>query len=267
MKNLIKSNLYQTKKTRLWKVVFLIMLLMEIMLFTESVTDTALYRDGCKVTDFVVGDLSSILMLGMMFTLIVAPLIFGEDINDRTINYEIMKGHSRKEVFFSRLLVTLGITVSGSLLLTLLPLIVIEIMNGFGDKVSLGSILVKTLISILPIIRLTSEIVFFTVIVSNKYIGALFGFVFTEVSVVILENVGHGYMTSVNCLGTTTLLSLGSYKEDVIWRMSGSARDYLCTFSDAIEPKQYVLMAVITLIFTGIFAMLGYSFFKTEDMR
>ena len=75
------------------------------------------------------------IVFAIVFVILV-PRISGWDATDRTMNYEIMAGHSKKEVYFGRVLVSLLWAMVAGIVIMVVPLLVMTMINGWGENVN-----------------------------------------------------------------------------------------------------------------------------------
>lgn len=116
MKNLIKAQLYQLKKDRLVQITFVGMLLILLMMAYINQLLAVTEASGLDTVTgggFFANNLVGAMTVGLMFVIISVPRICGWDFTDKTTNYELMSGHIRREVYFSRIAVSLLVGVIG----------------------------------------------------------------------------------------------------------------------------------------------------------
>lgn len=118
----------------------------------------------------------------VFFLLILTARICGWDYGDKTMNYELLSGHSRRNVFWSRSIVSLVWCVPiGFLLIILLPT-VFALINGWGYNMDFGGAALRFLLVIFPLFRLTCEFILLTFLLKNCYLSMVLGFILTEIT-------------------------------------------------------------------------------------
>lgn len=96
--------------------------------------------------------------LGEIFLAVSVGLFSSRDFNDKTINYEIMNGHKREHVFYSRAIVTLILGTFGSAFMLIAVPAVIAIGRGWGTSISFGTMAMKVGLIMLLFMRMSAEI-------------------------------------------------------------------------------------------------------------
>lgn len=96
MWNIIKSQWYQLIRDKRVRGIFIVTLL-----FNGAITFANLdtWEETLK-GGMITADLASFYgVMGLIFLLAITAFVMGTDFTDKTLNYEILAGHSRGEVF------------------------------------------------------------------------------------------------------------------------------------------------------------------------
>ena len=262
MKNLIKAQLYQLKKDRLVQILFVGMLL--ILLVTAYMNQLLAVTVDYAI-DTVTGggyfsnSLFGVIMVGLMFVIIAVPRICGWDFTDKTTNYELMSGHIRKEVFFSRIIVSLLAGVVGWLILFCAPLAVTSIINGWGEKLPLSEALLRVMLMLFPIIRLVCELSCFTFILKNPYITMGIGYVLLMLQVSPMFPIKSNYL-----LGISNLSMLGTIDLWTTYGLDGELNYIFEAYLGAGDIAGTILASIAASLLS---LFLGYIFFKNDDIN
>lgn len=118
----------------------------------------------------------------VFFFLILTARICGWDYGDKTMNYELLSGHSRSEVFWSRSIVSLGWCIPIGLLIIAVPTAIFTLINGWGDNMDFVGAALRFLLLIFPMFRLTCEFILLTFLLKNCYLSMVLGFILTEIT-------------------------------------------------------------------------------------
>ena len=168
MKNIMKSQLYQLRKERLVWLVYIGLLLMPIAnIFLQG----ELTLEGDYPTQaFLAENGFFYVFVSLMFLFTLAGFAGCGDFLDKTVNYELMTGHKRIEVYLGRVIPCLIVGVIGFAVMTALPLIVNTAMHGWGTKLDIGEMVLRYCLLIFPIIRILCTALFFVFVIKNPYI-------------------------------------------------------------------------------------------------
>ncbi len=112
----------------------------------------------------------------MAFGICFTGFAFCNDFLDKTVNYEILNGHRRKDVYFSRAIISIIGGTAGTILILMIPLFVLQLFVPFGTGIKNGELIMRLLIAVFPIVRIICEIAFLAIIIRNPYVIMAAGF-------------------------------------------------------------------------------------------
>lgn len=260
MKNIIRSQLVQLRKDRVCRLIFF-GVLAATLLVVLALTDVAL--GDIKITG---GELTVILLsmsqlLGQSFMYLFTAQACGADFMDKTCNYEILSGHTRREVFFGRAIPTLIIGTLGTMFLIAAPLVAeVLIHGGWGDKVSLTDMLLRSLLLVFPVARCICEFIFLTYLIKNPYIvmGASF-ILWMFLNINIPATREHCFILGISNIKAITNIDR--------WQSFGLGGNMHHIYITALEADFVLPTIIVSVIMGGIALLLGYTFFKHDDMH
>ncbi len=205
--------------------------------------------------------------LVFLFSILVTR-ICGWDYSDKTMNYEILIGHSRKNVYWSRVITAFTICMPIGILLLVLPATVLSLMNGWGPSLDMEDTAVRILIAIAPVFRMFCECVFLTFITKSCYLGLITSFLFLELGYSILMT-----MDMMKVVNAEYLYLINSYYtvekmltfEDFSFEYINGAD--VAVYSASIEPTTIILVTVVSLAVSAACLILGYLYFRKSDMK
>lgn len=262
MKNLIKAQLYQLKKDRLVQLVFggMLLILLVTAYMNQLLAVTVDYAiDTVTGGGYFSNSLVGVIMVGLMFVIIAVPRICGWDFTDKTTNYELMSGHIRKEVFFSRIIVSLLAGVVGWLILFCAPLAVTSIINGWGEKLPLSEAVLRGILMLFPIIRLVCELSCFTFILKNPYITMGIGYVLFMLQISPVFPIKNSHL-----LGISNLSMLGTIDLWTTYGLDGELNYIFEAYLGAGDIAGTILASIAASLLS---LFLGYIFFKNDDIN
>ena len=206
--------------------------------------------------------LSMIATMVMMLSACVAAYIFCDDFNDKTLNYEILIGKKRRQVYLARIIVALSVVITVYLCVVLTIALSIYIW-GFGSAESKKWLFIRLLMLGLENIRAAAFLIFVSQIVKtmrNAFSGAGLLFLPMILSALIGANRVSYLLTmsAVTNLATPGLQStynvaLGGIKQYMRndWSLSGDI----------------IAEVVITgVLLTALYLFLGWIYFKRDDL-
>lgn len=180
---------------------------------------------------------------GMLFLLVLTGSVVGNDFMDKTLNYEILSGHSRKEIYLGRALTALFTGVPLTMILALVYPVWITGKYGWGEAMEWEEAVMGYGLMALLFVRVVCELVFLTMVFKNVYLVWLVGFIF-----------GYAQMLM-----------------NIIWQEKGESAWMLavagCMDLFALERDQRCYAAVVSLLGGVVFLILGYLYFRQDDLN
>ena len=262
MGNIIKAMNYQIKND---KVTYFCVLLSVFLSCSNLV--------GCDLSEVtgssfisMAGDMTA--LLPMFVILILSVRICGWDYTDKTLNYEILIGHSRKDAFWSRVLVSLSWALPFMIIIMFVPLLLLTAINGWGIYSDMSNIIIRWVLSVFPMFRLFCECVLITTLLKNCYLGLVIGFLLTEIAysvMMTIEELGKIELGLFSVIQSTCnmdkLISCPDYTFEYI-----NGKDEM-VFITEIDPVFAVLSVAVSLLVGIGCLMLAYRFFRKTDLN
>jgi len=211
----------------------------------------------------ILGEMNMI-VLGF-FVILMTARIMGWDYTDKTLNYELMAGHSRRDVYWSRVFLSLVMIMVGCIIYLFLPLFLFGVVNGWGYTSDMGDIILRYGLSFLPLFRLAGECVLLTVLLKNCYMSMIIGYVLYESSGIIML-----VLEPLVDIEWTVQLCFVNFKN--LLYMDKSRLQYIngedvMVYQTALEPELIIGTIGVSLV-VGIACLgLGYLYFKKSDMN
>ena len=201
----------------------------------------------------------------MIVPLGITTRICGWDYADKTMNYEILSGHKRKDIYWSRFFVSMGWVTVIAYIAMVIPPVVFTVINGWGDNADLRNIIIRYVLVIFPLFRMVCELTLFTFILKNGYFSLLIGFILMEVISCIsmfldeLEGIKTSFwITFSNLSGLVTFsnYSLGYVNGEDIY-----------VYESVLEPS-FIVGTIVVSLLVGIACLFGgYFYFKKCDIN
>jgi ABC-type transport system involved in multi-copper enzyme maturation permease subunit len=116
-----------------------------------------------------------------IFGAIIAVAI-GQDYRDKTLNYDILYGYSRTQVFLGRFFAGLLVGCAAFLLMILPPVLIFYATDGPAEQIPFSIMWLRLLGTMLVLIRIAAELSLLTVVVKRPYPSAFLAFIFSQLA-------------------------------------------------------------------------------------
>ncbi|MBR4096932.1 MAG: hypothetical protein IKK42_06490, partial [Oscillospiraceae bacterium] len=167
MRNIIKALNYQTRTDN----VTYYSILLGIFLTIFGMLDF-----DVTGSEYVAFEGESISLLPVFLILMLGVRILGWDYADKTMNYEILSGHHRREVYFARVIVAHIWCIAFCVGFILLPVLFFTLINGWGTTMDFGGMAIRFALAIFPMIRIVCQYVLLVFLVKSAYIAWAVGY-------------------------------------------------------------------------------------------
>lgn len=143
MRNIMKATLYRICKGKEIKYAVFALIAFSIITIVMSTTQVQFSHEA-----MISGSIDNLSFFGILIVLGFNCAVIGNDFRDKTLNYEVMSGHSRTEVFVGRLLICTIISILLFILLFSFSISMIYsfIYDSFSIQISLYEIFPKILL-------------------------------------------------------------------------------------------------------------------------
>ena len=262
MWNLIKAQNYQIKGDNIILYALIYMLFMP--------TGLTLVNAGFQIDRFSGGMLMA--QMGAMFAtelvmvlIIMVTRICGWDMNDKTINYEIMAGHSRGKIYFARVTVSMMWSLVCAVCTLLIPLGVFTLINGWGQNMNVSDLVIRAVLMLFVLFRLMGEVVLLTFLAGKGNTAVVAGFALFGAS-------AFGQMLYQEFTGKTITLLTAYANLNYLFDFSNYKLEYIGgedipVFLTEISTSTVVSTILVSLL-VGIECLeIGYRVFRKKDMN
>lgn len=259
MWNIMKAQNYQTKRDNVIIYTFL-----AALLFFFLVVDYGAF-DELSGSLFFAGDGEVVQILCIIVTLVLVCRICGWDLTDKTVNYEVLSGHKRAEVYFGRVVIGLLWSVVSCMVVTAIPILVFSIIKGWGESLGFLTALTHYMLLIFPLLRLACEITLLTFLINNCYAAMLIGWVLVAFSMMggmVLEELFDTRLTIH--FATTNISALFQFDNYSTMEIGGET---VIVFKNTLEPSLVISTIVVSLLVGGSCLAIGYLIFRKRDLR
>ncbi len=267
MINKIKAQMYQAVRENATYLVFLVMLMIYVLLDVMSFADEG--SSDLSGSSFFVKSASGIPFILNMLTLIYTARTCGGDIIDRTMNYELLDGAKRSDVFFSRFLVSLFWSLTTSLLIVVLPLAAMAAYAGWGNMLPVAGAARRIALLAVPVIKMTALYTLLTFAVMDFRAVIAIGFLLGQAEMIaymlIDESGALGIDPRVFALFSMTAISrLYDVSNFTVGYING---EDVSIVKDTMSASDNVLCIGICAVMTVIYISVGYAVFRRRDIK
>ncbi|MDO5155390.1 MAG: hypothetical protein Q4D51_05445 [Eubacteriales bacterium] len=113
-------------------------------------------------------------MIAYYYLFLVVPKIFGGDFKDKVLNYEVLGGHNRKDVFGVRAGMALVFPISVLIISFVIPIGITTALHGFGGNITLKELVILYGMFVCTMIRFAVECMLITMLVGSSLMGQIF---------------------------------------------------------------------------------------------
>lgn len=259
MHNIIKSLNYQTKRDNFLYYAIFAAAATACMAFAFE-TNFSKYTGG-----YYFGYLGgNFYMVVSFIAILLSTRICGWDYSDKTLNYEILAGHTRNDVYWSRVIVCLAWSMALSVAAMLLPIVICTIVNGWGNEMDFGGGVLRFLMLLFPTFRIICEAMMFTFLTKSCFIGMALSFIYMETSSMIVSMLEGFDVCDLSWQLSTSIFFDLTYFNSKMGYIDGKDIEVFIT---EMEPSLVISSVVGSLGFGIAFIILGYFVFKKSDMR
>ena len=263
MRNIIKALNYKIKRDNVTYYAFIAVIVAFLLCFSDF--DGIISSTG---SEYLIGMQDMLCLPVFFFLAILVTRICGWDYTDKTMNYELLIGHDRKEVFFGRIWVSFIWCVPLSIIFLVLPPVILTLINGWGIYMDMGDMIFRCVLVCFIVFRIYSEFVLITFLTKSCYLGLIFGFLFLEFSSVIpqaIEEIGKiklGNFITISSAGNfLKLITFDKYSFQYV-----DGKDEML-FDIAVEPSFAAATIIVSLLAGAGCILVSWLYFRKSDMK
>ncbi len=255
MRNIIKALNYQTRTDN----VTYYSILLGIFLTIFGMLDF-----DVTGSEYVAFEGESISLLPVFLILMLGVRILGWDYADKTMNYEILSGHHRREVYFARVIVAHIWCIAFCVGFILLPVLFFTLINGWGTTMDFGGMALRFALAIFPMIRIVCQYVLLVFLVKSAYVAWAAGYLLSMFSMIIpmlfeeLMQIKFTYQ-----FANTNLTKLFTFNQSIGYV---NGEDVTICHTE-LEPSVIIGTIGVSVAVSVICIVLGYIIFKKSDVN
>lgn len=267
MFNVIKAQSYQIRRdnTTYYYIIgaFLFSIFMGLVILTDSGGGE---MDGSRwfvnVTSF------SMSYLGNLFALMFTARICGWDLQDRTLNYELMNGCKRSSIYLGRVVLSLLWSLGIVYAVTVIPLAAVGLTKGWGDMISLEGVVRRLAMAAFPLIKMCCLYALLTFLILDWRAVIAIGFVFGQIEMLAAMMLDE---LSINVPKAVTEC-ITAFAMNKILDCSNTALGYkdgedIVVIKDSFTAGQLVPTLAVCAAGAVLYLILGYALFRKRDLK
>ena len=263
MQNIIKALNYKVKRDN---VTYYALLAVVVCFFMISSDFNGIFSS--TGSEYFIGMQDFMFLPVGFFLVILATRICGWDYVDKTMNYELLIGHNRKEVFWSRIWVSFIWCVPITIGIIALPPVILTLINGWGIYMDMGEVILRCVLICFTIIRMYSELVLLTFLTKSCYIGLIVGYLFLEIGAMLpmlLEEFGiikaDSFAVVTSGGNFIKLMTFDNYSFKYI-----NGKDEMF-FDAGVEPSLMTATIIVSLLVSAACILISWLYFRKSDMK
>mgnify|MGYP002621357553 CR=1 FL=1 len=201
----------------------------------------------------------------LIAALLLTTRICGWDMNDKTINYELLYGHRRNEVFFGRILTACVWSLVVGILIFFLPLFFVIAINGWGESIVWTDAVIRSVLFLLPFMRQMALFIMITFLVSNStggMIGSLIVFEGTLIGCELLED-----SLSIECTTQTAYSNMMQMITFSNGRNQLIGGKEIPVYASELAPGMITGTIIVSMVMIFVYIGIGYLYFRKRDMN
>lgn len=205
------------------------------------------------------------LFLPYIMSCIIGAKIIGSDMGDKTINYEVMSGHSRIEAFWGRVATAYIWNISICIVVSALPIGIVTLVLGWGNNFVFSQLFIKYLINIASSLRIMGLVVIFTTITNHPVAGGFITYGVLNLSMLPMMLISEFLDTKIyHVFAMSDILYMSEILNTVtIVHGEEMVEKYVLN----VSPRFCIESILITFLVSVIYLLFAFGIFKKRDMR
>ncbi|MBR1383886.1 MAG: hypothetical protein IJ555_08790 [Ruminococcus sp.] len=193
--------------------------------------------------------------------------ICGGDLGDRTMNYEILSGSKRTEVFFGRVVLSVFWSFLGYLLMLSLPAAAVGLISGWGKLMTVRGFMSRLFLQLIPLFRYICIIAALTFLTLDTMAPTVIGFV-----IVLAEAAGSMVISEFSADSTLLSCLLTVYQGICFYDISNVGIEYIggedvMVVKEMLDKSTVLISSAASLGVSAAVLMAGCLIFKDKDLK
>ena len=210
-------------------------------------------------------DSPSILWLfqSMVIAIIVGAVCAG-DFKDKDIYYEIMSGHSRINIFFSKAIPATVFTALLATFISTVPVISNCIFFGWGDVIEVKGAVIRIALCFFPFLRLAAFFTLIAFLSKSRMLVTVLGYIAMCMGVLLQAITGSHSSFLLSYFNLQDLMDYGTWS---IYNLDPTGGIVMHTAYDSgISGSMISGTIIISVLVSAVYLIAGYGFFRKNDL-
>ena len=239
-----------------------------LMMFFDSLGNSVKIL---KATEYMPKTLPILMALGMFGATCLTIMVAGDDFTDKTINHELSAGRRRYISYFGRAIPSLIAAPLCATALYVLPYVIYGIAFGWGDTLPTGDLVLRAVLGLFPLIRVTAFCVMILFLFKNPIaaymttMGApMLGMAVLQMGATSLPFLKIAAESKHWLLSPIDFTHLGEFSS---WDTYNLNMEQFYTYDTSLDPTGAALTVIVSVMMTAVYLLIGYHFFHVDDMN
>lgn len=262
MINIIKAVNYQIKRDIMTYVAICVGLLMAFLPLMEVGIDSIKEMNGGLYSRAY---MSFMLFVPYIMSCLIGASTIGKDMGDKTINYEVMAGHSRGEVFAARVILAFAWDIGLCILVSAIPIGIVTLINGWGRNVVFADIAARYMVHITSAFRINAFVILVTTIMRHPAAGGFISYGILNMSMLpllVLNEIVEVKIYHVFAMADILYMSFISNMRVIV-----ENGNKIPVYDMALDKGFLTGAIVIPLVVSAVYVVLAYLVFKKRDLK
>lgn len=262
MFNVMKAQKYQLLRS---KSTYIILFLCLLFLVIGTIMEIGSQGDNASASTMYTAMAESYTLFIPMLVMAYTATVCGSDLNDKTINHEMLTGTDRKHIYFGRVFMSLIVNLIAIVLVLIVPILLFTAFMGWGHTITPRDLALRFLAAFFPMLRLTAFYAFMTFLLKSGTAVYAIGYILTFLEMIAMVMIEELFSTKV----LMYILSVDALERILIPQNYGYGffedKDVMIV-KDVMETSTVVHAASSGIIGTAVFLIAGYMIFRKRDM-
>lgn len=209
--------------------------------------------------------LALMLLVPYIMSCLIGACVIGKDMGDKTINYEVLSGHPRSQVFWGRVITAFAWDIGLCILVSAVPIALVTLINGWGKNIVFAHFLARYVIIIVGAFRILSFVVLITTVMRHPVAGGFISYGvlnFSTIPLLLLEELFDKKLYHV--LAMADIFYLSEFTNMVSMVENG---EKIPRYDLSVPSSFFVVSIVVSIAVSAVYLILAYLIFKKRDMR
>ena len=177
MFNIIKSLNYSARRDTVnWVTIISLIIMPFFVLFIGGMLNQASTTEMTPSLYFASTNLGTVYVFSLFGVMILACRLVAGDAADKTLNYELMAGHSRSKVFLGRMIAGFMWGALLTFVIMMVPIGIFEFLYGWGPETVKSDVIIRCALTLFTILRYCAYVMMLATVTRSAGKGIALGY-------------------------------------------------------------------------------------------